>query len=63
MRAHRRHSSLRTRFGDRAAVLIETMLLRRRAAAKFEDPSRWLFTDDALQQATAQRSPHIGRSG
>lgn len=30
------------------------MLLRRRAAAKFADPSGWLFTDDALQQATAQ---------
>ena len=25
-----------------------------RAAAKFDDPSRWLFTDEALQQATAQ---------
>ncbi len=35
-------------------MLIETTILRRRAAAKFEDPSRWLFTDDALQQATAQ---------
>jgi hypothetical protein len=35
-------------------VLVETTLLRRRAAAKFDDPSRWLFTDDALQQATAQ---------
>jgi hypothetical protein len=35
-------------------VLIETVLLRRRAAAKFDDPSHWLFTDDALQQATAQ---------
>ncbi len=30
------------------------MLLRRRAASKFADPSDWLFTDDALQQATAQ---------
>ncbi len=30
------------------------MLLRRRAAAKFTDPSDWLFTDDALQQATAE---------
>jgi hypothetical protein len=35
-------------------VLVETVLLRRRAAAKFADPTRWLFTDDALQQATAQ---------
>jgi hypothetical protein len=32
----------------------ETVLLRRRAAAKFADPSDWLFTDDAMQQATAQ---------
>ncbi len=30
------------------------MLLRRRATAKFADPSDWLFTDEALQQATAQ---------
>lgn len=42
------------RFGDRAAVLIETVLLRRRAAAKFADPSAWLFTDEALQQSTAE---------
>lgn len=34
-------------------MLVETTLLRRRAAAKFVDPSGWLFTDDALQQATA----------
>jgi hypothetical protein len=35
-------------------VLVETTLLRRRATAKFADPSRWLFTDEALQQATAE---------
>jgi hypothetical protein len=35
-------------------VLIETVLLRRRATAKFADPSQWLFTDEALQQATAE---------
>ncbi|BBX71107.1 S-adenosylmethionine-dependent methyltransferase [Mycolicibacterium psychrotolerans] len=45
--------SVRTRFGDRAAVLVETVQLRRRAAAKFTDASEWLFTDEALQQATA----------
>ncbi len=28
-------------------------MLRRKAAAKFADPSDWLFTDEALQQATA----------
>ncbi|NEW29637.1 class I SAM-dependent methyltransferase [Nocardia cyriacigeorgica] len=38
--------------GDRAAALIETVRLRRRAAAKLADAGEWLFTDDALQQAT-----------
>ena len=46
-------ASARTRFGQRAAVLIETTLLRRKAEAKFAEPSGWLFTDEALQQATA----------
>jgi hypothetical protein len=45
--------SARSRFGDRAAVLLETTLLRRRAAAKIPDPSGWLFTAEALEQATA----------
>ena len=35
--------------------LVETTLLRRKAAAKFADPSSWLFTDEALQQATAEQ--------
>jgi hypothetical protein len=35
-------------------VLVETTLLRRKAAAKFADASEWLFTDQALQQATAE---------
>ena len=47
-------ASARASFGDRAAVLVETTLLRRKAAAKFADPSGWLFTDEALQQATAE---------
>jgi hypothetical protein len=47
-------ASARASFGDRAAVLVETTLLRRKAAAKFTDPSCWLFTDEALQQATAE---------
>jgi hypothetical protein len=46
--------SARASFGERAAVLVETTLLRRKAAAKFTDPSFWLFTDEALQQATAE---------
>lgn len=36
-----------------AAALVETVLLRRKAGSKVEDPDRWLFTDTALQQATA----------
>jgi hypothetical protein len=49
-------AAIRARFGDRAAVLVETTLLRRRAAAKLAelgDVSDWLFTDEALQQASA----------
>ena len=46
-------ASVRARFGERAAVLVETTLLRRKAVAKFADPDGWLFTDEALQQATA----------
>jgi THUMP domain-like len=46
-------ASVRSQFGDRAAVLVETVQLRRRAQAKFVDPEGWLFTDEALQQATA----------
>jgi hypothetical protein len=46
---------VRARFGDRAPVLVETTLLRRRAAEKLGElgASGWLFTDEALQQATA----------
>jgi hypothetical protein len=32
--------------------LLETVLLRRKAVSKVDDPARWLFTDSALQQAT-----------
>ncbi|WP_082978510.1 SAM-dependent methyltransferase [Mycobacterium sp. 1081908.1] len=48
-------AAARARFGDRAPVLVETTLLRRRAAEKLGelDVSGWLFTDEALQQATA----------
>jgi hypothetical protein len=46
---------VRVRYGDRAPVLVETTLLRRRAAEKLGElgVSGWLFTDEALQQATA----------
>ena len=33
---------------------METILLRRKARAKFADPESWLFTDEARQQATAE---------
>ncbi|HEX3590895.1 MAG TPA: class I SAM-dependent methyltransferase [Pseudonocardiaceae bacterium] len=38
--------------GDRYAAVLETALLRRRAAAKLADPARWLLAGAALQQAT-----------
>ncbi|WP_305779948.1 THUMP-like domain-containing protein [Nocardia nova] len=43
---------LRRDYGERTAALVETVQLRRRAAAKLDDAAEWLFTDDALQQAT-----------
>jgi hypothetical protein len=46
-------ASVRTRFGDQAPVLVETVLLRRKAMAKLRGADDWLFTADALQQATA----------
>ena len=49
-------AAARARFGDRAPVLVETTLLRRRATDKLGQlgaVSEWLFTDEALQQATA----------
>ena len=38
--------------GSRAGPVLETVLLRRAAVSKVDDPARWLFTDTALQQAT-----------
>src|SRR5579875_3243688 len=49
-------AAVRARFGDRTPALVETTLLRRRAATKLAglgDVSHWLFTDEALQQASA----------
>ncbi|HTY28263.1 MAG TPA: class I SAM-dependent methyltransferase [Mycobacterium sp.] len=49
-------AAIRSRFGPRTTALIETTLLRRKAAVKLAglaDVSGWLFTDEALQQATA----------
>jgi hypothetical protein len=45
--------SARRHFGDRAGILVETVRLRRRAAEKLPGTGDWLFTDEALQQATA----------
>lgn len=47
-------ATVRARFADRAAVLVETVRLRRRAADKLPGTDDWLFTDEALQQATAK---------
>jgi hypothetical protein len=46
-------ASLRKQFGDRTPALVETVLLRRRAADKLPGVGEWLFTGEALQQATA----------
>ncbi|APE36318.1 SAM-dependent methyltransferase [Nocardia mangyaensis] len=43
---------VRRSFGDQAAALIETVRLRRKAVVKLPAAADWLFTDDALQQAT-----------
>lgn len=37
---------------DRAAAVLETVLLRRKAPAKLTGADEWLFTADALQQAS-----------
>ncbi|NLE82469.1 MAG: class I SAM-dependent methyltransferase [Rhodococcus sp.] len=42
----------RARFDARAPMLIEMVLLRRKAADKLPGTRNWLFTDDAVQQAT-----------
>ncbi|UVS81294.1 THUMP-like domain-containing protein [Actinokineospora sp. UTMC 2448] len=44
-------TTARSLFGARAGALVETVLLRRKASAKVPW-SDWLFTADALQQAT-----------
>jgi hypothetical protein len=45
--------TVRAHTGERfAGAVLETAMLRRRAAAKLDDPGRWLLTADSLQQAT-----------
>jgi hypothetical protein len=48
-------ATARKQAGDRAAMLLETVLLRRKAVSKLDNPASWLFTDEALQQATPTR--------
>ncbi|MGW4535607.1 THUMP-like domain-containing protein [Nocardia sp. NPDC004340] len=55
---------IRRGHGDRSAALVETVRLRRRATVKLAGAGDWLFTDDALQQATpsavaAQRAQRL----
>ncbi|EHK85814.1 hypothetical protein SZMC14600_16071 [Saccharomonospora azurea SZMC 14600] len=38
---------------ERAPAVLETALLRRKAESKVDGGQRWLFTDDAMQQASA----------
>ncbi|MGB3439713.1 MAG: class I SAM-dependent methyltransferase [Actinophytocola sp.] len=45
-------ATARRLLGDQAGMVLETVLLRRRAAAKVDSPEDWFFTDTALQQAT-----------
>jgi hypothetical protein len=48
-------ATIRDRFGARGAALAATTVLRRKAVTKFAglaDVGQWLFTDEALQQAT-----------
>ncbi|QLL10100.1 class I SAM-dependent methyltransferase [Mycobacterium vicinigordonae] len=49
-------AAVRSRFANRTPVLVETTLLRRKAVDKLGelgDVLGWLFSDEALQQATA----------
>ena len=48
-------AAVRDRYGPHTTALVETTRLRRKAATKFTglDVSGWLFTDEALQQATS----------
>jgi SAM-dependent methyltransferase len=46
-------AAARAAAGEHGAAVLETTMLRRKAAAKLAHPDDWLFTDPALQQATA----------
>jgi hypothetical protein len=38
--------------GERSGAVLETVLLRRKASSKVDNPDHWLLTGEALQQAT-----------
>ncbi|MER6669963.1 class I SAM-dependent methyltransferase, partial [Amycolatopsis japonica] len=38
---------------DHAAAVLETVVLRRKSSSKLDSAGSWLFTGDALQQASA----------
>ena len=46
-------AAARAAAGEHGAAALETAMLRRKAAAKLAQAGDWLFTDPALQQATA----------
>ncbi|HEY4021185.1 MAG TPA: class I SAM-dependent methyltransferase [Pseudonocardiaceae bacterium] len=46
-------AAARTLAGSHGPAVLETAVLRRKAAAKLANADDWLFTDPALQQATA----------
>jgi hypothetical protein len=46
-------AAARTVAGEHAAAVLETAVLRRKALVKLAHADDWLFTDPALQQATA----------
>ncbi|HEY4454938.1 MAG TPA: class I SAM-dependent methyltransferase [Pseudonocardiaceae bacterium] len=46
-------AAARAAAGEHGAAVLETAVLRRKATAKLANADDWLFTDPALQQATA----------
>lgn len=45
-------AAARAAVGERAAAVLETLLLRRKAPSKLDSADGWLFADEALQQAS-----------
>lgn len=53
---------VRRRWGEWTGALVQTVRLRQKAGDKLTDAGDWLFTDDALQQATASAVAHYRAS-